>query len=255
MYRKRNLLAQGKWFLAITPYEHMYTTHHRGETGVVDESYMEDMFIWNADEDISGNPNSSEMYPKSLSFMAESMAKQKMIKTLFSPEASSQDGKSDRGSILEVMVTEKVPVTGKGSGGPADGGKQGSPSVEFVAGDGGNKCSINDDGQELSLAKLKDPHSGPNLTRFTTRQVESVGQSPETMGQSPASFKEGSDQVDKEVTPSSQRMPLKPTISPTQAVNNMEYGELGSTTDHNIAAAGFIERDLQEECRAVVEVE
>ncbi|GAB4857280.1 hypothetical protein Ancab_015188 [Ancistrocladus abbreviatus] len=49
-------------------------------------------------------------------------------------------------------------------------------------------------------------------------------------------------------------MPLKPTISPTQAVNNMKYGELGSTTDYNIAAAGFVERDIQEEHRVVPEV-
>ncbi|GAB4856343.1 hypothetical protein Ancab_014266 [Ancistrocladus abbreviatus] len=97
------------------------------------------------------------------------------------------------------MAAEKVHVIRIGSGGPTDGGKQGSLSVEFVAGDGGNKCSINDAGQELSLAELKDPYFGPNSTGFTARQTENVGQSPEIMGRSLASFKGGLDQVDREL--------------------------------------------------------
>ncbi|GAB4860919.1 hypothetical protein Ancab_036080 [Ancistrocladus abbreviatus] len=103
---------------------------------------IEDMFIWNADEALSGNQNSSEMYPKSLSFVAESVTKQNRIKTLFSHAGCSHDGKSDRGSLPEVQVTEKVSITGKGFTGSADGGKHWSKSGGFVAGDGDNKCSI-----------------------------------------------------------------------------------------------------------------
>ncbi|GAB4843756.1 hypothetical protein Ancab_013721 [Ancistrocladus abbreviatus] len=146
-----------------------------------------------------------------------------MIKTLFSPDSGSHDGKSNSGSITEVKVAEKVFVIGKGSEGSVNGGKQRSPSREFVAGDGSNKCSINDAGQDFCLAELKDSPSGPNSTGYNAQQAESMGRSPETLGLSPESFKEGSDHVDREVTPSSQRMPLKPTISPTKAVYNMKY--------------------------------
>ncbi|GAB4859752.1 hypothetical protein Ancab_011230 [Ancistrocladus abbreviatus] len=75
------------------------------------------------------------------------------------------------------------------------------------------------------------------------------------MGRSPAGFKVGSDQVDREVTPSNQKMRLRPPNSPTPAANNIKYGELGPATEHNMAAVGFVERDLEEECRAIAEVE
>ncbi|GAB4845766.1 hypothetical protein Ancab_039175 [Ancistrocladus abbreviatus] len=56
-----------------------------------------------------------------------------------------------------------------GSAGSANGGKQWSKSGEFVVGDGGNKCSIYEVGQEFCLAELKDLQSGPNSTRCKAR--------------------------------------------------------------------------------------
>ncbi|GAB4860918.1 hypothetical protein Ancab_036079 [Ancistrocladus abbreviatus] len=75
------------------------------------------------------------------------------------------------------------------------------------------------------------------------------------MGGSPASFKEGLEHGNREVSPSSLRMLLKPMISPTKAVNNMEYSELGSTIEHTIVAIGSEERERQEERKAEAEVE
>ncbi|GAB4852956.1 hypothetical protein Ancab_017150 [Ancistrocladus abbreviatus] len=151
-----------------------------------------------------------------------------MIKTLFSPDGGSHDGKSDKGSIPVVQAAEKVSVTGKGSTGSVVGGKQWSKSGEFVAGDGGINCNIYEAGQEFCLDELKGPLSSPISTRCKAQQVENAGQSPEIMGRSPASFKEDSNHGVR------------------------ESRELSSTMKYLIVAAGSKERERQAEYGAEV---